>query len=304
MLIDDIKQPPFNASLMGVVQGAIGHYGLGHTTAMAYGGSGHAFLINIHDDVCPSGPYCWKPHGFIRLLRNLGLEMDELGFVSSQGGPEQRAGIEKAVRERLDRGQPCAVNNMDNQIVLGYDEKGFVLAQPWPCHETTPARLTFGTWEEFGNEVHAGFFAFGRLEPAPPAKTVREGLENALDMFQNPGSYGFPKYAVGLGAYDNWIAALESGRANPHGHWWNATVWAECRAMASAWFSELAEVHRLGDRGSASILADNYKDIASKLGKVSEREMGAKEKAGLLKELRGLEGDAMGMVGGYIKSLR
>jgi hypothetical protein len=35
MLLNDIKQPSFNASLMGVVHGGIGHYGLGHSPAMA-----------------------------------------------------------------------------------------------------------------------------------------------------------------------------------------------------------------------------------------------------------------------------
>lgn len=304
MLLNDIKQPPFNASLMGVVQCGIGHYGLGHSPAMAYGGSGHAFLINVHQQVCPSGPYCWKPHGFIRLLRNLGLEMEDLGILSTESGPGERASLEKAVRERLDRGQPCSVNNMDNQIILGHDDKGFLLAQPWPGQETTPVRLTYGTWEEFGSELHAGFFAFGRLEPAPLARVVRDGLENAVDMFENPEEYVFPKYDVGLGAYDNWIRALESGRANPHGHWWNAVVWAECRAMASAWFSELAEVHKLGDRSRASKLAECYKEIAAKLEGASDREKDAEEKAGLLKELRDLEGDVIGMVGGYIKSVR
>lgn len=289
---------------MGVVQGVIGHYRLGHSPAMAYGGSGHAFLINVHQQVCPSGPYCWKQHGFIRLMRNLGLEMEDLGFFPAKSGLGERALLEKDVRDRLDRGQPCAVNNMDNQIVLGYDDKGFMLAQPWPCHETTPARLTYGTWEEFGDMVHAGFFAFGRLEPAPLSKTVREALENAVDMHQNPEDYGFPGYAVGPGAYDNWIQALEAGKANPHGHWWNATVWAECRAMASAWFSELTEVHRLGNRDHVSKLIDNYRDIAAKMGRVLDRELGTPEQAGLLKELRDLESAAIGLVGGFLKAIR
>jgi hypothetical protein len=33
--MQSINQAPFKTSLMGVVQGVIGHYGLGHTPAMA-----------------------------------------------------------------------------------------------------------------------------------------------------------------------------------------------------------------------------------------------------------------------------
>jgi len=302
--MNKIAQPPFNASMMGVVKGVIDHYGLGHSPAMAYGGSGHAFLINVHEAICPSGPYCWKYDGFVRLLRNLGLEMEDLGFISAQSSADEKAALEKAVIGRLDKGELCSVLNMDNQIIYGYDDKGLLLAQPWSCEvPVTPARITFGTWEEFGQELHANCYAFGKLEPAPVLKAAVDSLEHAAELFTAPGKYCFPKYAIGPAAYDNWIAAVEGDKGGSHGNWWNATVWAECRAMASEYFRELSEVHKLGDGGRARKLAEDYKNIAAKLAAASNKEMGAKEKAAVLRELKQKETEAIALVGEYRASL-
>ena len=44
---------------MGVVKGAMDYSGIKTSDARAFGGSGHAFLINVHRQLCPSGPHCW-----------------------------------------------------------------------------------------------------------------------------------------------------------------------------------------------------------------------------------------------------
>jgi hypothetical protein len=40
--------------------------------ARLYGGTGHAFVINIHEVVCPSGPTAWNTEMLRRLAPNLG----------------------------------------------------------------------------------------------------------------------------------------------------------------------------------------------------------------------------------------
>ena len=54
--IENLKMPPFNTSLMGVLKGVFDYYDIKISSGMAYAGSGHAFLINIHEVVCTSGP--------------------------------------------------------------------------------------------------------------------------------------------------------------------------------------------------------------------------------------------------------
>ena len=55
-----LKQPALNTTLMGVLEGALDYHKIETTTPMTFGLSGHAFLINIHTELCPSGPYVWN----------------------------------------------------------------------------------------------------------------------------------------------------------------------------------------------------------------------------------------------------
>jgi hypothetical protein len=295
MKLDDIVQPPFNTCLMGVVKGVLDHFGVRHSPAWVFGGSGHAFLINIHERLCPSGPYCWKYDGLYPLVRNLGLEMIDLGFFDRSSGRAERTAVEQKLAAELDQGRPGAVINLDDQIVCGYDETKLLLTQPW-CNDcpTTPSGLTFGTWQEFGDEVHASFFAFRQAEPAPQAEVVRASLRYALDLFRSPGRYQLDRYAIGLAAYDNWTkAAAEHGAS--HGNWWNATVWSECRTMAGGYFAEIAGKYpALAE--PALELSRHYRAIADLLSQVSSKEMPAGEKTARLNELSELEARAIGRI--------
>ena len=154
----EIHLPPFNASLMGVIRGAADYHGIDLSTAVLYGGSGHGFLMNVHDQLCPRGPYVWNRQPFYRLLRNLGLDVHELGFIHGESTPAEREDLESVAKKCLDRGNPCGCCNMDSQIIIGYDRAGFDLTMPWSKDPgTTPPRLTFGSWVEFGEELHVDF---------------------------------------------------------------------------------------------------------------------------------------------------
>lgn len=287
MKIDNVKQACFHTSLMGVVRGILDYNGITVSNGMAYGGSGHAFLLNIHEVVCPSGPYCWKYDGFYRLLRNLGLQMTDLGFFHKDRKNEERTRAEDILRQHLDAKRLCSTQNMDNQIIYGYDDKGFLLTQPWGSEcDTTPATLTFGTWDEYGSELHANFWAFRAIHPVEFDTVVRDSLHYALDLFKNPKKYAFEKYTVGADAYDVWIKAHEQGKADPHGNWWNATVWSECRAMAAEYFDEIAEKYDGEVSSIAGELSAQYKDIAGLLDQISDKEKAGTDKIPLIKQTK------------------
>jgi len=190
MKLENLKQSKLNTSLMGVMRGVLDYYDIKISDGRAFGGSGHAFLINIHEVVCPSGPYCWKYDRFYRLLQNLGLQMTHLGFFHKNRKIEERKKAEDIMRQHLDNKRPCSVLNMDNQIIYGYDDKVFFLSQPWdPKCEVTPPRLTSGTWDEFGDEIHTDLFFYQKIHPADDASVIRDSLHYALDLFKNPDQY-------------------------------------------------------------------------------------------------------------------
>jgi hypothetical protein len=302
MKLENLKMHPFNTTLMGVVKGVLDYYGIETSNAMAFGGSGHAFLINIHEQICPSGPYCWNYDTFYKLVQNLGVEMTDLGFFHAGSSPDDKSRIEGRLKEYLDRGLPCSFCNMENQIIYGYEEGKFLLARPWPKPmEITPASLTMGAWEEFGKEVHVNFFVFKKLAKKDDATIIRDSLRYAVELFRNPAKHSQAYYGIGPRAYDNWAKAVEAGLGSSHGNWWNAQVWSECRAMAADYFSEIAARNQGESAARAQELSRDYKEIVGLLAKAGNREMAALEKASIIRELKSREETAIGKVEQFVR---
>jgi hypothetical protein len=293
---ENLRQPPFETSLMGVLRGVCDHYGIEVSDAGLYGASGHAFLVNVHEAICPSGPYCWNPESFRALLANLGIQVVDLGFFHAESTPAERADVERRLRAHMEDGQPCSVCNMDHQLIGGFDYDGLHLIRPWPglAEEITPARLTFRTWSEFGSQLHASFFTYVPVDPKDGATMVRDALRFAVDVHRAPAPFELPKYGVGPRAWDNWLAALPEHGAT-HGNWWNATVWGECRARAGEWFAELAAAQDGEVARTARELSAAYADIAGLLEQVADKERDVASKADLVVDLK--ERDAQAVAG-------
>ncbi len=303
MKLENLSRRRLNTTMMGVVKAMLDYYHLDSSEAWAFGGSGHAFLINVHEQICPSGPYCWKYDGFLRLLRNIGLEMTDLGFFHGKSTPEERAAVEQKLKQSLDSGIPCSLVNMEHQVISGYDDKAFFTAQPWGdcCGGFPPATLTFGTWPEFKDETHVNFFNFKKLAPMDDRTTVRDSLRYALDLFGHPEKHSFEHYGIGPNAYDNWTRAVDK-YGSSHGNWWNATVWFECRAMASGYFSEIGQKFA-PVAGQARELSDAYREIADLLSKAADKEMGPVGKSSLLSQAKDKEGRAIQQIETLLASL-
>lgn len=286
MRVEGLEQPPFNTTLMGVVTGAMQFYGTDISQPAAFGGSGHAFLINLHGQLCPSGPYCWDMSTFLRLVRNIGLEVTDLGFFHAGSSAAERSELEERLRAGMKRGVVSSLVNTENQLILGYDDQRFLTARPWPnCTDFPPGTLTFGTWAELGDEMHANFFQWRRCEPSDALARLREALTHAVSLFQEPRRHAFAGYGVGPDAYDLWLGALPEHGAS-HGNWWNATVWAECRQMASRFLAESAAALSGEAADRASRLAARYADVADGLARAADRDLPVAEKALLVGQLK------------------
>ncbi|MBN2452230.1 MAG: hypothetical protein JXR77_17725 [Lentisphaeria bacterium] len=288
----NVRQPPLNTTMMGVLKAAADSYGLDLTEPMIYGLSGHAFLINIHTQLCPSGPYCWKRENAKPLIENMGLRMTDLGFFGTGAKAEARAEVERKLRAALDRGIPCSLLNLENQIIDGYDGTGFFSAQPWaPQSRFPPDRLTFGSWKEFGEQFHVNFYAMEKVAPADRHRAVLASLDYAVDLWKDPEKHSSRVYGVGPKAYDNWIQAVPDSGSS-HGNWWNATVWSECRRMAADYFSAIGTA----DTNVADLCAQlrsEYLAVAGNLSRASSRTMDSDEKIVLLKETKQREANAV-----------
>jgi hypothetical protein len=182
--------------------------------------------------------------------------------------------------------------NMENQLINGYDDTGFLTSQPWPGMDFPPKHLEFGTWCELGEEIHLTFYTFNKIEPADMGKMGIDCMKYAVDLYRNPENHTSADYGVGPKAYSNWITAVKNGHGSSHGNWWNAMVWAECRGMASQYFDGFADgVPQLAS--CANNLSADYKFIAESLSKASDKELDDDQKISILEQSASREAECI-----------
>ena len=287
--VPNLKMHPFNTTLMGVLKGVSDHFKTPLSGAWLFGGSGHAFLINIHEGLCPSGPYVWNYETFFSLAGNLGIEMKDLGFFHPKSTPDEIKQIEETLKQNIDDHVPCSLLNLENQLISGYNDQHFIVQQPWSSVDFPPKTLTFRTWEELGEEFHISFFGFAKTEKADKLTVIKDSLRYAVDLARNPSKYRHEHYSVGLEAYETWIKAVEAGQGPSHGNWWNGTVWWECREMASEYFSEIASEFKGELQRKAMDLSKRYGDLAKLLNQARDKKLPDDKKIETILESRRTE---------------
>ena len=288
-MIPNLKMYPFNTTLMGVLKGVFDYFRIPVSDPWLFGGSGHAFVINIHEELCPSGPYVWNYKTFFELVRKLGVEMKDLGFFHPKSAPDEIKEIEEVLRRNIDENVPCSLLNLENQLVSGYNDTQFIVQQPWAKVDFPPKTLTFQTWEELGKEFHISFFSFAQTEATDERTIIRDSLSYAVDLAKNPSRYRSEHYYIGLEAYDTWVKAVEAGHGPSHGNWWNGTVWWECREMASKYFSEIASRVQGEVSERAMDLSKRYGGVATFLDKARNKELANEKKIKVILEAKKAE---------------
>jgi len=247
MELVNLKQPPLCTTLMRSIKGASDYFGLDWSIAKLFGYTSHAFLINIHADLCPSSPYVWKKDRFFLALRDLGIRRTDTICVQKGASVSEITQAESKLKSHLDAGKPCVLDFLEYQLVAGYDSNGFRFLQSW--NEMQPVELpllSFGAWNEALDWV--GRVQFTLLEEekhrAGESLLLQSVLNTALQMQSAPEEFEMSGYRCGDGAWESWLAAIDKGLGSSHGHWWSGTVWMECRKMAADFFDEIEPAMR------------------------------------------------------------
>ncbi len=269
--LENLRWTPRWVSHLGCLKGCLDYLGREMSDAWLYGGTGHAFVINMHERVCPSGPTAWKSGVLHELGRNVGYHLEG---VRAHPAPDALDGVQREawdfVRRAIDRGVPCygwefAV--AEYYVIHGYDEDSYHYSGP-ACDGGT-GRMP---WRNLGRSA-IGMIevrSVGRGEPASDLDTVRAAVAFAIEHAESSGKWNFPAYKVGLGAYEAWARSLQEATAYHFGLGYNAAVWAECRKYAAGFLREARQ--RLGARGGAALdqAAGQYEIVAQHLGQVAQ----------------------------------
>jgi hypothetical protein len=269
-MLEGLKWRPRWVSHLGCVGGCLDYLGMDVSDAWLFGATGHAFILNIHDVVCPSGPTAWNAEMLRKLGGNVGYS--SRGLCASRGDAdfdEKRKLIWENTKLALDNGLPTFGWELaipEYYVVCGYDDVGYYYSGPL-CEGVAGPK----PWQELGaSDIGVlEMYSLVKGEAADERTTVRDALAFALAFAESPAKWVFPKYKAGIAGFDKWTKALEGGTAHGLGAAYNAAVWLECRELAVEFLKEAKE--RLGEPAAAFDGAiSHYEVVAENLKKVAE----------------------------------
>ena len=224
---------------LGCLQGCLHYLGVDVSDGWLFGATGHAFVLNVHDELCPSGPTAWKAEPIHRLGKGLGYGIDlALAFKAQEDfGAKQELAWQKT-RAAIDAGLPCYGWELDipeYYVIFGYDGGGYHFKGPG-CDDGKGPK----PWRSVG-DTRIGVLEMYVVKPGSRAEdvaVVKAALQFAVDFARDASPWTFDGYTGGLAGYDTWITSLEKGSADGFGAAYNTAVWSECRTHAVAFLRE------------------------------------------------------------------
>jgi hypothetical protein len=238
--IEGLRPEQLWSTHIGAIKGCANYLGLPVSTPWVYGALGHAFVLNIHAETCPSGPTAWCSSPIFRLAPNIGMSIDGVcsvrAFANDFAEDQERAF--KYIRAALERGLPCygwELGIPEFYTIQGIDDAGYYYTGCFAEDGAGPK-----PWQELGL-TDIGILEAYSIETCDAnddITTVRDAISFALKFARDPGDLLLPNYNSGIEAYRLWAEALRTGIAIEFGHSYNAEVWAECRVMAVEFLRE------------------------------------------------------------------
>ncbi len=262
-VLEELQYGSRGTTLLGCLEACAKYLGIDITPGWLYGGTGHAFVMCLTEDLCPSGPHCWNQGPLHRLSRNLPLRIE--GVAGPKATPELLERAWGHVRESIDQGYPCYGWHWEWVLVKGYDQDGYL-------YSTIRDLEVPKDWSHFGAKA-IGFLELYSVRPAEAssdAKTVRDALKFAVDWADSSDRWALEGYQGGPEAYDTWIRGLSEGKVSGIGLAYHADIWAECRRFAVEFLKE-ANTRTDGEYDALFRPAiENYEVVAASLAEVSQ----------------------------------
>jgi len=227
---------------MGCLIGCAEYLKADASSAWIWGTSGHAFALNVHEVICPSGPTAWAAEKCDALAANAGLQIEDLRADKRQEGfAKKQEEIWRKACQAMDAGLPCfgwELNVPDWYVITGYDADGHYLFTEFDGKPGKKHHTKLGD-----SEIGVACVLVVKPGKAKPDRTaVREALVFALD--HAAGKHSHDLWHTGLSGYDTWVKALQDDKRVKDeevigfGHAYNAACWSECRKQAVAFLEE------------------------------------------------------------------
>lgn len=263
----EVTYQPAWLTWVSATTGCLKALGVECDTVDAAGYSGYGFVMVVHEELCPSGPtvFDWRRLEWGPRL----LGRDVIVFAGEEcGGNEAdfRAAFQLATRE-IEAGRPVVVWGAyapEFAIAVGVQDGSYLVRSFKPFVGEDEPPIPYNKLETPGGVYVLGF---PNAVEVSRAEADRKAVEHAAAIVDAPAVES--KYAAGLAAYDQWIGALEAGKAEAFGNSYNAQCWAEAKRFAAEFLARLAARNDavagpLGDAAAA------YRQTATEMTKVAE----------------------------------
>jgi hypothetical protein len=281
LILEGLTSKPRWITHLGSIGGCLDHLGIDISDAWLFGGTGHAFFLNICRDLCPSAFTAWRTERFFALMKNMGFTVDRvLGHKSDDNFTQVQERGRQKIGNAIHAGYPSYGWDMkipEYYVINGFDESGSLTSNDHDgtavCISGPDAEQEWVKWKDTGG-VGTGVFEIGVVRPCDPKDDIvvaREALESALDMTDHAEQWAANEaYKVGVQGYDLWISAISEGTASGFGMALAASSWGQCRHFAKEFLSEASR--RLSGKCESGFkeAIEHYTTVATRLSAICE----------------------------------
>ncbi|MFW9795110.1 MAG: hypothetical protein ACFFEE_12450, partial [Candidatus Thorarchaeota archaeon] len=223
----------------GCIEGCLRYLNHQISTGWLYGGTGHAFVLNIANELCPSGPTAWKPLMLFQMANHLGFEIKGIFSNKTEADfPKEQERAWNFVKKSIDNETPCygwELEIPEFYVIKGYDDIGYYISGAGCDDGKGPIK-----WQDVGLSGIGiiEMYSIQRVSESEPEAVVKEALQKVLHHSTNPKEWIFENYSSGIPGFNKWIEAVNDGTANSMGLAYNSAVWTECRKFALVFLEE------------------------------------------------------------------
>jgi hypothetical protein len=232
-------------------------------TADVAGYSGYAFIMNVAEDLCVSGPTAFDWGMLSEGVAQLGTSTTSF----REAAPEGFRAAYHVVKGEIEAGRPCVLWGTyvpEFGIAVGVEDGSYLVSTFKPLVGEPEPPIPFDKLEAPGGVY---VLSFPQPVKVPREEADRAAIRHAAEIMSCES--GSPEYRRGLEAYDTWIAALTEGKADAFGNSYNAQCWAEAKRFAHEFLLRLAGRNEsvAAPLGRA---AEAYGEAAKHMGVVAE----------------------------------
>ena len=259
-----VRLQPSWLSWVSSVAGCLNALGVACDNVDVAGHSGYAFLMNVGDNVCVSGPttvnFLLLASGLLPLGRSI---LVFTGATCMNGKSDDFRFAYDFVAGEIAAGRPCVVwgaHVPEFGIAVGVEDGKYIVESLTQQHDPIP-------FDKLSACVGAQVLAFPTAAGRMGVERDGSALHRALACLRS--QTGDPKYANGQAAYDRWIAAIESGKTDPFSNSYNAQCWTNAKRMAGEFVKRLAG-RQPAVRKQLSDAAAAYGDVVEAMEKIAK----------------------------------